>query len=76
MSSQVAVERMAWSGVCDECLTGVTVYPTADQAPEVQQEVSDTWPRGLAECPTSDCDGTIDWNGSDPIADVLATKML
>lgn len=72
----MSAERMAWSGACDTCLAGVIVYPTPDQQVEVQQELSETWPRGLAECPTADCDGTVDWNGSDPIGEVLAQRLL
>lgn len=68
--------RLAWSGICGDCLTGVIVYPTDEQTVGVQNEVSTTWPRGLAECPVDDCDGTIDWNGNDRIQDVLAPRML
>ena len=58
---------MAWSGVCNECGTGHIVYPTIEQTVGVQREVSETWPRALADCFMPDCDGTVDWNGNDPI---------
>lgn len=67
---------MAWSGLCGDCGSGVIVYPTDDQAADVQKQVSETWPEMFADCPIEDCNGTIDWNGNDPIARVLVPRML
>lgn len=67
---------MAWSGQCGECLSGVVVYPTDDQTVGVQNDVGNTWPRTHIDCPVDDCEGTIDWNGNDPIDQVLAERML
>lgn len=68
--------RMAWSGVCDECGTGHIVFPTDEQAPDVQQQVSETWPETFSDCMVADCDGTVEWNGNDPIASILHSRML
>lgn len=68
--------RMAWSGVCDECGTVHIIYPSDEQELDVQESVSNTWPEGLMECMVRDCDGRVEWNGNDPVAFVLHPRML
>lgn len=65
--------RMAWSGQCDECFALYTIAPS-DETEQVEQEtISTTWPR-QGECMVEDCEGTVEWNGNDPIGWVLARE--
>ena len=72
----MTVERMAWSGSCDECFTVHAIYPSLESSEAEQEEISRTWPTKFAFCYVRGCEGTIDWNGNDPIAQVFTGRML
>lgn len=68
--------RMVWSGQCDECLAMTFVMASDESSAEEQEAISDTWPKPMWECPVDDCDGTIEWNGNDPVSHVFLPRML
>lgn len=67
--------RMAWSGACDECGTVVHLYAGEDVEQEEQDFVSDTWPEE-GSCYVEDCEGTVNWNGNDPLSFVVSRRLL
>ncbi len=71
----MAIQRMAWSGRCNDCGTVYILFPSDEQSKAEQEEISTTWPVE-GECMTGDCYGIVEWNGNDPLRDVLAARLL
>ena len=65
--------RMAWSGACDECGTLVTIVASDEVSEAEQERISGEWPE-MGDCYVQDCFGSIDWNGNDPVGDVLVRE--
>ena len=64
-------DRMAWSGTCRDCLATWVVYPHYEADEDTVERISDgpgEW-EGFSDCQV--CDGTIEWNGSDPVGAVI-----
>lgn len=57
--------RMAWGGSCAECGAVVIIYPGDDSSAETHELIADGEWEGFPSCYV--CDGTIEWNGSDPV---------
>lgn len=64
-------QLIAWSGRCDSCGAVVIYAADAETEPDtvkIMQDWPETWER-FSDCQV--CDGSIEWNGSDPLARVL-----
>lgn len=68
--------RMAWSGTCEACMAIYVVYAGYEASPEQSEAISTQWPESHVECLREDCEGTIEWNGNDPVSAVLTARML
>lgn len=71
----MTVERMVWTGTCDECGTVYGLWPSEEQSKGEQEAISKEWPEE-GDCMVQDCAGSVTWNGNDLLRDVLAPRML
>ena len=70
-NEEYAEVAVAWSGTCDGCAATHVVYPHAEmlrEDAEVLADGPDEWD-SFTSCFI--CDGSIDWNGSDPVSAVI-----
>lgn len=62
---------VAWSGVCEGCLATYAVYPHPEMLREDAEVLAEGPPEWEAFPSCFICDGSIDWNGSDPVSAVI-----
>lgn len=63
--------RMAWSGTCENCYA-IVVVAAHDETEDEDRELIATGPSDWSPFPSCYvCDGSIEWVGSDPVADAL-----